>query len=247
MTRHEILSAFEQLSVSEKRLALNAIEASWERREGLIADLAAEVMANWIKAMPCPFCQSSNTIKRGLQNGVEKFSCKECRKHYRGSHGSALFRIQRKDKWQCYLSLIEQGYSIKRAAKGLGISIQTLFDWRHKILSSLQSTLPTQLRGVVECDDFQMAESLKGQRNLERKPRKRGTDRPKHHAKKESIVTTVSRSKGGLAKVVSAKKICSKEALKALEGSLEQGTVFITNQASSYNAIARKDKSIIHK
>jgi len=247
MTHQEILSAFEQLSGSEKRLAFNAIEASWEGREGLIADVAAEVMASRVKSMACPHCQSSNTIKRGLQKGVEKFSCKDCHKHFRSSYGTALFRIQRKDKWQGYLRLMEQGYSIKRAAKELGISIQTSFDWRHKILASLQSTLPTQLSGVVECDDFQMSESLKGQRNLERKPHRRGRDSRHHHAKKVSVVTAVSRHNGGLVKLVSAKKISSKEALTALEGSLEQGTVFITDQAASYNAISQKDKSLIHK
>jgi hypothetical protein len=32
-----------------------------------------------------------------------------------------------------------------------------------------------------------------------------------------------------------------------LEGKLEKGTVIITDEASSYNAVARKDKDITHK
>lgn len=41
-----VLSAFEQLSASEKRLALCAIEASCESRSGLMAELKSEVNAD---------------------------------------------------------------------------------------------------------------------------------------------------------------------------------------------------------
>jgi transposase-like protein len=145
---------------------------------------------------------------------------------------------------------MEQGTSIKRAAKELGISIQTSFDWRHKILASMQSTLSTKLEGVIECDDFQMAESFNGQKKLDRQPRKRGTDSRKHSASKISVLTAVSRGKGGLASVVAAKKISSKEALAALDAldnKLEPGSILITDEASSYNAIARKNPNITHK
>lgn len=249
MTHDTVLAAFEQLSAPEKRLALSAIEASWESRTGLIAELGQQQQQSRVGNMACPHCQSHATIRRGMirDSQVEKFTCKSCNKHFSSSYGTALFRIQRKDKWQAYLKLMEQGISIKKAAKELGISIQTSFDWRHKILSSLQTTLPGQLGGIVECDDFQLTESHKGQRKLDRKPRKRGSDGHKHGADKVSVVTAVSRSKGSITSVVKAKKISGKEALTALKGKLEKGTVFITDEAGSYNAIARNDKDITHK
>ena len=227
MTHADVLADFNRLSASEKRLALLAIEASWESRDGLMAELGQQQQQSRVGNMACPHCQSHSTIKRGMirDSQVEKFTCKSCKKHFSGSYGTALFRIQRKDKWQAYLKLMEQGMSIKKAAKELGISIQTSFDWRHKILASLQSTLPAQLGGIVECDDFQLTESHKGQRKLYRKPRKRGSDGRRHDAAKVSVVTAVSRSKGSITSVVKAKKISGKEALTALEGKLEKGTV----------------------
>ena len=62
-----------------------------------------------------------------------------------------LWDIKLKHKWQAYLNLIQQGMSIKKIAKELDISIQTSFDWRHKILNSLESLSPKQLEGTVEC------------------------------------------------------------------------------------------------
>lgn len=247
MTHIEILQAFQLLSFEEKQRTISAIEAEWEGRQGLISELRLQLEQSRTGPMPCPHCKSSHTIHRGISKGVEQFTCKDCKKHFRSSYGTALFRIRRKDKWQAYLRLMEQGYSIKRAAKELGIAVQTSFDWRHKILSSLQSTLPVKIGGMVECDDFSLTQSSKGSHRLERKPRKRGSDGHKHGSEKVSVVTAVSRSKGTVTAVIAAKKISGKEAVKALEGRLEPNTVLITDEDGAYNAISRKNKQIIHK
>jgi transposase-like protein/IS1 family transposase len=247
MTHNDILQAFQQLSFEEKQRAISAIEAEWEGRQGLISELGLQLEQSRIGPMPCPHCNSSHTIHRGASKGVEQFTCKDCKRHFRGSYGTALFRIRRKDKWQAYLRLMEQGYSIKRAAKELGIAVQTSFNWRHKILASLQSTLPVKIGGVVECDDFSLTQSSKGLRKLERKPRKRGSDGHKQGSDKISVVTAVSRSKGTITAVVAARKISGKEAVKALEGRLEPKAVLITDENGAYNAVSRKNKQIIHK
>ena len=232
---------------SEKERTLSVLEAEWEGREGLINELGIELEQSRKGSLPCPHCKSEKTIRRGLSKGVEKFTCKECKRHFHGSYGTALFRIRRKDKWQAYLRLMEQGYSIKSAAKELGISIQTSFDWRHKILSSLQSTLPVKVGGIVECDEFQLTESNKGKRKLDRKPRKRGSDGHKHDSGKVSVITAVSRSEGSIAVVVDAKKISGAEAGKALAGHLEDDTVLITDENSAYNTVKKQQASITHK
>lgn len=247
MNYKELIKAFESLSGAEKERALQAMSLSLEGTHGMLQTVQQELTESRIGKKACPHCNSEATIRRGKQKEVEKFSCRTCGKNFRSSHGTALYRIQRKDKWQSYLRLMEQGYSIKSAAKELGISIQTSFDWRHKILASLQSSLPTKLGGVVECDDFQLAESFKGQRKLDREARKRGSDSKKHTAAKVSVITAVSRGKGGMATVVAAKKISSKEAAKALENKLEPATTLITDEARAYNAVAKQDNSLIHK
>lgn len=247
MTHLEVLEIFRQMPFAEKERTLQLLELEWEGRQGLISKLGTELEQSRQGGLACPHCQSEKTIHRGMAKGVQKYTCKQCGKHFHGSYGTALFRIRRKDKWQAYLRLMEQGYSIKKAAAELGISIQTSFDWRHKILASLQSTLPVKVGGIVECDEMQFTESNKGQRDLNRKPRKRGSDGLKHDSDKVSVITAVSRSEGSIAVVVDAKKISSEEAQKALDGRLEDGTVLITDENSVYNAVKRNQPGIIHK
>lgn len=247
MTHMEVLEMFRQMPFAEKERTLSVLESEWEGRNGLINELGTQLEQSRVGSLACPHCKSEKTIRRGLSKGVEKFTCKECKKHFHGSYGTALFRIRRKDKWQAYLRLMEQGYSIKNAAKELGISIQTSFDWRHKILSSLQSTLPIKVGGIVECDEFQLTESDKGVRKLDRKARKRGSDGHKHESGKVSVITAVSRSEGSIAVVVDAKKISGAEAAKALSGHLEEGTILITDDNNAYNAVGRQQASITHK
>ena len=57
---------------------------------------------------------------------------------------------------------MEAGKSIKKIANELGISIQTSFNWRHKILSSLSQFSPNQLSGEIECDEMELARNNKG-------------------------------------------------------------------------------------
>lgn len=84
---------------------------------------------------------------------------------------------------------MEQGMPIKKIAKKLNISIQTSFDWRHKIFSSLDQFVPKELSSEAECDELELALSNKGSKTLDRKSRKRGTDFKRNQGKGE--VTTV--------------------------------------------------------
>ena len=246
MKHLEFIEAFRQLSYADKERTIAELGAEWESQRGLMAELSLQIEQSRPGSMICPHCNSVKTIRRGIVKDVEQFTCKDCKKHFRGSYGTALFRIQRKDKWQGYLRLMEQGYSIKKAAKELGISIQTSFNWRHKILASLQTTLPDQVGGIVECDELQLTESAKGKRNIDRKPRKRGSDGHKHNSGKVSVITAISRNKGLITAVVGSKKIDGKEAEMALGGRLEANTVLITDENRAYNAVKRKNQGITH-
>lgn len=195
----------------------------------------------------CVSCQSSSVSKYGKVNGVQRFVCKECRHQFLASHGTALYRIQRKDKWNEYIKLMDQGVSIKRSAKILGIAIQTSFNWRHKIMASMRLGLPTNIGGIVECDELILPESQKGNKKLDRKPRKRSSDVQKYKAAKVNILTATSREEGTLTVVIDAKKLSGKQAAKALEGKLKKDTLLITDENRAYNQVARDNKEITHK
>jgi hypothetical protein len=104
------------------------------------------------------------------------YSCKDCKKWYSQSTGTPLWDIKLKQKWSHYLRCMSEGYSLRKSAEEVGICLQTSFDWRHKILASLNSLVPEALSGVIECDELEIAINNKGDRHLTRKARKRSTD-----------------------------------------------------------------------
>ena len=161
MKSTEIIKAqFSGLSKHDKELLLGELLQELELEESLLDKIKLPRTKK-----PCPHCQSTSVFKRGKQNNVQMYSCKTCSKWYSETTGTPLSGIQIKDKWQSYLHCMEQGMPIKKIAKELGISIQTSFDWRHKILSSMNDLAPTELKGVVECDELELPINEKGSKN----------------------------------------------------------------------------------
>ena len=216
-----------------------------------ILNTAQEEISGKRKKKPCPHCASKKVYKRGCQKGVQMYQCNECKKWYSETTGTPLYDIKLKSKWQSYLRCMEQGMPIKKIAKEIGISIQTSFDWRHKILSSLNEFVPQQLSSEVECDELELALNNKGSRNLDRKARKRGNDFVRNTGKEEvtvvQIVTAVERKGEKYLKAVVSKRLSKKEITKALDGKLAPGTILITDKHPSYKAFAKDNPTIKHK
>ncbi|MDD4210034.1 MAG: hypothetical protein PHI52_06825, partial [Bacteroidales bacterium] len=102
----------------------------------------------------CPHCGSMKTIKNGVIKGVQRFICNDCKKNFRPSTGSATVNLKKKELFKMYIPHMLSGKSIRLCAKEVGISIQTSFDWRHKILSSFNKQQDDiRLSGICESDD----------------------------------------------------------------------------------------------
>ena len=62
--------------------------------------------------------------------------------------------LKKNELLKIYISNMLAGYSLEKCAKLTGISKQTSFDWRHKILSALGKFQKEQiLSGICESDD----------------------------------------------------------------------------------------------
>ncbi|KAA6305937.1 hypothetical protein EZS27_042409, partial [termite gut metagenome] len=102
---------------------------------------------------------------------------KSCQKSFNDFTGTAVSGIRKTEKFEEYLNLMVESLTIRKASACLGVNMKTVFDWRHKILSSLSSLNGESLGGIVECDDRQVDMSEKGSRKLTRKPYERHSDR----------------------------------------------------------------------
>ncbi len=249
-TSAKIQNLFGQLSAKEQSQVLEDLLQTHELKGAILTE-AQDIVKTSRKKKPCPYCKSEKVYKRGKQNGVQMYRCNNCTKWYSETTGTPLHDIKLKSKWPAYLRCMEQGMSIKKTAKELGISIQTSFDWRHKILSSLDQYVPKRLSGVVECDELELALSNKGEKQLERKPRKRGSDFKRNQGKGEvtvvQVVTAVERNGDKILKAVESKRLSKKEIATALDGRLAEGATLITDKHPSYIPFAKECKSVKHE
>lgn len=248
-TIQDIKTLFSGLSSHQQEQVLEELLQEHEVQGKVIESAIQEVNKERGKK-PCPHCHATRVYKRGKQNDVQMYQCRDCNKWYSETTGTPLWDIKLKSKWQGYLRCMEQGMTIKATAKELKISIQTSFDWRHKILSSLHRFVPETLSGTVESDEFELALSNKGNRNLEREPRKRGTDFKRNNQEEVTVVqvvTAVERGGETHLKAVESKRLTAEEITKALDGKLTKGTLLITDSHNSYKSFAKENPDLKHK
>lgn len=246
----EIKTKFKELPGLIQEQLLDELLKDYEMR-GQILDNVTQSIDNQKKNKACPHCTSEKVYKRGKQNGNQMYQCRECLKWYSETTGTPLWDIKLKNKWQSYIRCMQEGKSIKKTAKEVGICIQTSFNWRHKILSTLSDLTPQTLSDMVECDELEIALNNKGSRNLNRKPRKRGSDFKRNNQSQEStvvqVVTAVQRNGEKYLRAVESKRLSADEINKVLDGRLAEQTTLITDKHPSYRLFAKGNKSIKHK
>ena len=200
------------------------------------------------KAISCPHCQGKTIRGNGKLKGVQRYVCKGCNKNFSETTGKFWFALKKKDKVKKYLYCLLSGYSIRKSAKETGIAIQTSFDWRHKLLTSFSVVSPEEFQGIVESDDLFFLHSEKGNRNLDRKPRQRGTKASKSGISNEqvAVIATCDRTGNKDFKVATRGRVSKNDIENVLQGKLEKVEVLCSDSHRSYTAFA-KDKALTHK
>lgn len=246
----EIKEHFEKLAPEVQERLLDELLKEFEMR-GSVLENARQELKKSIKNKSCPHCRSESVYKRGKKNGVQMYNCRSCLKWYSETTGTPLWDIKLKHKWQGYLRCMQQGMTLRQISKEMGISIQTSFDWRHKVLSALNSYTPEMLSGVVECDELELALSNKGSRNLERKPRKRGSDFKRNDETEDAtvvqVVTAVQRNGEKFFKAVESKRLSAEQLSEVFKDKLAPKTTLVTDGHRSYKKFAKHNGELKHK
>ena len=250
LTQEEVKLVFNKLSLTHQNGLLSELLLEQEL-QGKVLKEAGQEISQKRRNKPCPHCSSTKVYKRGKQNGTQMYKCNACSKWYSETTGTALYDIKLKSKWQSYLNCMEKGMSIKKIAKELDICIQTSFDWRHKILSSLAQFTPQELTQEIECDELELALNEKGSRDLDRAPRKRSSDFKRNEGKDKvttvQVVAAISRNGEKVLTAIQSKRLTKNEIAKVLDGKLADNSTLITDKHPSYKAYASENPSIKHK
>lgn len=94
-------------------------------------------------------------------------------KSFNAVTATPLSGLRYKERWLDFGRSMADGGTVRTAAARCGIAVSTAFRWRHRWLAAHKSGAG-KLAGIVEADETFLLSSRKGERNLGRKPRKRG-------------------------------------------------------------------------
>lgn len=242
MKMNTLIQEFSSLSYQEKEFIIEQLLDQWENHEGQLSLIMNELDEIRIRLPQCVHCQAEQTLRRAKINGIQRFSCKECGKYWMATHGTSLAGMHKRALWQKYIQAFEKGLSIRKAAQEVGVSIQTSFRWRHRLLSSITCYLPQQIGGIVESSDFQMPFSRKGERPAHVPESIEEGGSAKKNPETISVLMSVCRGKtDGLSSVIKSSELNADIVKRAISGKILPGSVIITKNASSFQELVESE------
>ena len=231
MDRHDYLvwtSVIDSLS-AEQRAETQRLLAQAPSREAVLAVLEERIGPD----RSCPHCSATGAVIRGRSDGLRRYFCKTCRKTFNALTGTPLARLRLKEHWTAFAASLGADETVVQASERCGVSSSTAFRWRHRFLRAVTSGA-VRLRGVVEADETFVLASRKGERRLDRKPRKRGGKAAKRGRSDEQtpVLVAVDRSGTTVSAVLAA---VSAAAIRAvLEPVLDRDALLVTDGCTGY-------------
>ena len=192
----------------------------------------------------CSHCQSTATIRWGKSHGLQRYRCKACSKTFNALTGSSLSKLHHKEQWLGFSQCLLESRSVRESAKQCGIDPSTAFRWRHRFLAEPSQDKNKKMIGIVEADEAFFTESCKGNRHLQRLPRKRGKYRTLRAS--EHLPVLMVRDRTGTEADFVFKKIEKNVVHDCLKPLMGEEIILCTDGNSIYSTFA-KDAQIPHK
>lgn len=146
----------------------------------------------------CPHCHSVHFNKWGKSGSVQRYRCNKCDKTFNIKTKTPLAKLHKCEIWPKYAECMALKLTLRQAAKICHINLKTAFLWRHRFLEAQSKQYKDKLSGIIEVDEFFLAYSEKGSKNLksDRTARKRGGDVDKRKQEEQvAVLLSIDRSK----------------------------------------------------
>jgi transposase-like protein len=194
--------------------------------------------------LKCPHCRSKDVRGNGKLKEMQRYVCKDCNKNFSQSTGKFWYALKKRNLIIKYLYCLISGYSIRKSAGLTGVSIQTSFDWRHKLLTSFKTVMPDDFRGIVEQYDLYFQYSEKGKRRAgsavnNRTAAIRDTDL---NGNQVAVLATCDRSGIEDLRVITNDKISTADILNTLNGRVRKADVLVSYSLQCTSAIGDEIK-----
>ena len=233
MTKIEqIKEIYNTLSTEEQRILISELSASTDKNFDQMT----------IKAISCPYCKSTLLIKHGTRNNIQKYKCKTCHKVFTSNTGTSCYHLKKRNKFDEYKALMCQGYMpLKTMAAKIGISMQTAFDWRHKILCNLKDS-NKRFEGLTEMDDVWFLYSQKGRKGLKYSRKRGGGKRQGDNNFQVKMLITSDRKSSKDMSVVRIGRLKKSDIERKVGGQISHGSTLISDKRKSISSFAKSEK-----
>lgn len=236
------MTKFQELTNCIKKLSHDSITRLLDAANILLES------ENILSKPDCPYCGTSQVIRYGHKCKKQRFLCKDCgRTFVTTTHTIMSQSHSGTEIWQEVLHDTIYGNAMDDTAKNLGLSHQTVFYMRHKILMALQE-LPeyknTLLGEVSELDETFVLDCYKGKQlpdDVKRDPRKHGAKAQKRGISNEyvCICTGIQRKGAAYAATANRAKPDAGELGSLFGNHISQGTLVLCDGLKSYNILSK--------
>ncbi len=231
--RKHIKKLFESLNSEERSLVLEELNIVNDTNNEPPKDASVD---------SCPYCSSTLLSKNGHRGVVQRYKCKACHKTFTGVSGTCFHGIKKKSQFDEYSKLMfEQYLPIKVMAKKIGISVQTSFDWRHKILSGLNAE-SKGFNGITEIDDVWFLYSQKGRKGLKYSRKRGGSKRKGDNKYQVKMLITADRKNSKDFSVTRIGRISKSDIERKVGGRFNKLCTLVSDKHRSISAFAKSEK-----
>lgn len=246
LSKEDVVKYLQALPQQERKALLSEFIAKPKSKDSSQTRLSRrEILNN--KQGECPHCGHTKYVKFGIDKGAQRYKCKSCKRNFTEYTGTWLAGIHKKDKVDAYMELMLEEKSLDKIKEELEINKKTAFDWRHKILSSLEDIDKDSFSGITESDETFLLFSEKGKRTLARKGKKRGNSSKSRGVSNDQvavIATTDRAGQQGLS-VATLGRLKKEDIEKSIGNRVSDKTILCSDSHVSYKGFAI-DNSIEH-
>ena len=244
MNNEQILTYFLNLSDSQQHSLLSDLNRSKiESDYSSLLKLRGDALDD--KRAECPHCKSFNFIKYGKDKGCRKYKCKDCKGGFTEYTGTWINGIHKKHLIPSFMKSLESSLSLVKTSKEIGVSEPTVFNWRHKFLSSQEPKEEEEepFKGITESDETFYQHSQKGKKCTHRDPRKRGERFSRGITNEEAaVLTTMDRAGNAQYQFTNMGRISLAELENAIGKRITERTILCSDGHNSYKALAKKQE-----
>lgn len=237
-----------------KKLKEKLVRLTYGQRQELIKEWANQGdMASGVAVLEgrrtgnrCPHCGGERVVRNGSASGLQRYKCRDCGRTFNALTGTPLARLRQKSKWLAQAEGLRDGLSITQMCQRLSVARSTAFRWRHRFLAAPKTVQAQVLVGIAEADETFFLHSRKGQRGLDRKPRRRGGKAAKRGLSKEQVPVLIARDRATATANMILAADGKADLVAALKPLLPSDTILCTDGSSVLAAVA-KEIGVTHR